>query len=52
MTPEEILVFKQMDGRSDRSVYCPHTSFDNKDAPADAPPRRSIEMRMLAVFED
>ena len=51
MTPEEVLLFKQMDGRPDRSVYCPHTSFDNPDAPEDAPPRRSIEMRMLAVFE-
>ncbi len=51
MTLEEILVFKQMDGRANTSVYCPHTSFDNPGAPADAPPRRSIETRLLAVFE-
>ncbi len=51
MTPEEILLFKQMDGRPDRAVYCPHTSFDNPAAPEDAPPRRSIETRILAVFE-
>lgn len=53
MTPEEILVFKQMDGRRGGvSVYCPHTSFDVPDAPEGAPPRRSIEVRLLAVFED
>ncbi|MCA8926773.1 MAG: hypothetical protein KDC18_01800 [Alphaproteobacteria bacterium] len=51
MTPDEILVFKQMDGRPDVSVYCPHTSFEVKDLPEDTPPRRSIEMRLLAVFE-
>ncbi len=51
MTPDEILVFKQMDGRKNRSVYCPHTSFDIPDTPEDAPPRRSIEGRLLAVFE-
>ncbi|HKK30581.1 MAG TPA: CmcJ/NvfI family oxidoreductase [Alphaproteobacteria bacterium] len=52
MTTSEILVFKQMDGRRDgRSVYCPHTSFDIPETPEDAPPRRSIEVRLLAVFE-
>lgn len=53
MTPEEILIFKQMDGRGgDRAIYCPHTSFDHPGVPEDAPPRRSIEGRMVAVFED
>lgn len=52
MQTDEILVFKQMDGRGgDRSIYCPHTSFDNKSAPADAPPRRSCETRILACYE-
>lgn len=52
MTTDEILLFKQLDGRpGDRSVYCPHTSFDVPDTPEDAPPRRSIESRILAVFE-
>ena len=52
MTPEEIIVFKQMDGRpGDRAVYCPHTSFDIPDAPEGSPPRRSIEGRLLAVFD-
>lgn len=51
MTPEEILLFKQLDGRPNRSVYCPHTSFDSPDAPEDAPPRRSVEVRLAAAFE-
>ena len=51
MTTEEILLFKQMDGRLNRSVYCPHTSFDVPDTPEDSPPRRSCEVRLLAVFE-
>lgn len=51
MTTREIIVFKQLDARPDRSVYCPHTSFDIGDAPEGSPPRRSIETRLLAVFE-
>ncbi len=52
MQTDEIVIFKQMDGRGgDRSIYCPHTSFDNKLAPEDAPPRRSCETRILAVYE-
>ena len=41
---------KQMDGRPGRSVYCPHTSFDDLTAAPDALPRRSIETRLMAVF--
>lgn len=52
MTPDEVIIFKQMDGRPDRSVYCPHTSFQDPTAPDDCLPRRSIEMRILAVYED
>ncbi|MEK9903780.1 MAG: CmcJ/NvfI family oxidoreductase [Rhodospirillales bacterium] len=52
MKTDEILVFKQMDGRRNTSVYCPHTSFDNTSAPDNAPPRRSVETRLLAVFEE
>jgi len=51
MSPDEILIFKQMDGRRNASVYCPRTSFDNPAAPDDAPPRRSVETRLLAVFQ-
>jgi hypothetical protein len=52
MSTEEVIVLKQMDQRPDRVVYCPHTSFDNPLVGGDAPPRRSIETRIVAVFEE
>ncbi len=52
MSTEEVLVIKQLDGRPNRSNYCPHVSFDNKSVSEDLPPRRSIETRLMAVFED
>jgi len=51
MTTEEVIVLKQMDQRPDHVVYCPHTSFDNPLVGDDAPPRRSIETRIVAVFD-
>ena len=52
MTTEEVIVLKQMDGREgERSVYCPHTSFDYIDGAGGPLPRRSVETRLLAVFE-
>ncbi len=51
MSTSEVLVFKQLDSRPDRTYYCPHSSFDDQTSAEDAPPRRSIEMRLLAVFE-
>jgi hypothetical protein len=52
MTTNEVIVLKQMDGRSgDRSVYCPHTSFDYIGDDVGPLPRRSIETRLLTVFE-
>ena len=50
MATDELLLLKQLDTRGRRAAICPHTSFDNPDAPADAPPRRSIEVRVMAVF--
>ena len=49
MAPDEVLFFTQLDTRK-RGLACPHTSFDNPSAPPDAPPRRSIETRLMAVF--
>ncbi len=51
MRTDEVVVLKQMDQRPGRVVYCPHTSFDNPLSVPDAPPRRSIETRVVAVFE-
>jgi hypothetical protein len=52
METDEIMVFTQIDTRSGHAVYCPHTSFDVLDAPEGSPPRRSIETRVLAIFEN
>lgn len=51
MATNELLLMKQLDTRAGRSALCPHTSFDNPASDDDAPPRRSIEVRMMAVFD-
>lgn len=51
MAVDEVLVLKQLDTRPDRASLCPHTSFDDPESAADALPRRSIETRIMAVFE-
>ena len=50
MLPNEVLLIKQLDTRRGRSGVSPHTSFIDPNSPIDALPRRSIEVRMLAVF--
>ena len=50
MLPDEVLLIKQLDTRAGRSGVSPHTSFIDPDSPSDALPRRSIEVRMMAVF--
>jgi len=52
MQRDEALVFKCYDSETDgRSRFTAHASFDDPTAPADAPPRESIEARTLAFFE-
>ena len=51
MKTDELLLLKQLDTREGLSRVCPHTSFDDATSPTDAPPRRSIEVRMMAVFD-
>ena len=52
MQADESLLIKTFDsandGRARRSI---HTAFDNPLAPADAPPRESIESRLLVFFD-
>lgn len=52
MTTTEALLIKtfdsSLDGRATRTI---HSAFHNPRAPADAPPRESIESRMLVFFE-
>ena len=49
MDVDEVLFFKQLDTRRQGGA-CPHTSFDDPASPQDAPPRRSVETRLMAVF--
>ena len=51
MTRDEALVFKVYDSDKDgRARFTPHCSFVDPAAPANAPPRQSIEARTLAFF--
>lgn len=50
MVKDECLVFKTWESRKDRPRYCFHTAFKDLDEPADAPPRRSIEVRAVAIM--
>lgn len=52
MRPDEMLLFRQYDSRTGLSGVCPHTSFDDPATPPDTPPRRSVEVRMLALLPD
>lgn len=47
MRPEEAILIKCFDSRLDRARFAPHTAFIHETAPANAPPRESIELRTL-----
>ena len=48
MRPEEVYVFRLCDTDPDQPQWTAHCSFDEPHQPADARPRRSIELRTLA----
>jgi len=50
MQTDEVLIFKQLDSRTDKSLVCPHTSFVDPTAPADAVARESIDVRFMCVY--
>lgn len=51
ITRDEALLIKTFDSATDgRARRAVHTAFDNPAAPADAPPRESIESRLLVFF--
>lgn len=50
MTRDEVLIFKQYDSMLSASPT-PHAAFEHPGAPADAPPRESIEIRCLLIYE-
>ncbi|HKE43478.1 MAG TPA: CmcJ/NvfI family oxidoreductase [Steroidobacteraceae bacterium] len=52
MAPDEVLLLKCFDSsESGIARFAPHTAFADPDAPADALPRESIEVRTLAFFD-
>lgn len=51
MTPDEFLLIKIFDSAGDGTArVTAHTAFDDPTTAADAPPRRSIELRSLLFF--
>lgn len=52
MQPDEVLVFRLYDSDPRRTQLTAHTAFEDPGAAAGAPPRRSLEVRILAFFED
>lgn len=50
MTADEAVLFKTNDSDPTRAHCVPHVAFDDPLAPADAPPRISIEMRATAYW--
>ena len=52
MRPEEVLVIKAFDSDGVVGSACPHCAFLNPLVQADAPPRRSIELRVLCFITE
>lgn len=50
MEPDEAMLLKCYDSDRGRARFTAHSAFDDPTAPADAPPRQSIEVRTLAFF--
>lgn len=51
MHRDELLIIKAYDTDDSRSWRVPHTGFLDPSAPADAPPRQSMDIRAVAFFE-
>jgi len=50
LTPGEVIVFKTSESDPARAQCIPHVAFDDPAAPADAPPRVSVEMRATCYW--
>ena len=50
MRRDEVLLFKQYDSERSVARFVPHAAFDHPAMPPDAPPRQSIEARVLVTF--
>ncbi len=50
MRPDEVLAFKLFDSDKDAVQFTAHSAFIDPDAPEDAAPRQSIELRTIAFL--
>jgi hypothetical protein len=50
MNRDEVLVFKGYESDPSRAAGVPHAAFDDPGCPSDAPPRESIDERVVAFF--
>ncbi len=48
---DEVLLFKQYDSRDGMPCFTPHAAFAHPDTPPGTPPRESIEIRCLLIFD-
>lgn len=48
---DEVLVFKQYDSLDGMPCFTPHAAFAHPDTPPATPPRESIEIRCLLIFD-
>jgi len=51
MTPDETILIKCFDTRTDVARFAPHSAFTDPTTPEGAPPRESIEIRTVAFFD-
>jgi hypothetical protein len=51
MQYDEVLLFKQYDSARSEPCCTPHAAFAHPDTPPGTPPRESIEIRCLLIFE-
>jgi hypothetical protein len=52
MRPEEIFAFKLFDSDRSRVQWTAHSAFEDPQAPADAAPRQSIELRTISFMPE
>jgi hypothetical protein len=48
---DEVLLFKQYDSQDDVARYTPHAAFEHPATPEGTPPRESIEIRCLLIYD-
>ncbi|KAF9259757.1 hypothetical protein L218DRAFT_873960 [Marasmius fiardii PR-910] len=50
MTPDDILLLKNYDTDNTVAVFSPHAAFEDPTTPEGTPPRESIELRFLVIY--